>query len=437
MTGTLSPLVIEVAGVPDVTALADSELLALQRSYGAARRQVDAGSSVLAAEVARRSHHDLGYSGLAQRQGARTPEKLIASVTGLSVPESRAMIAAGAAADAPWMGEVTSALQQGDVSVGATAAILAGLGTPSADVDADALLEAAREVLEDSGTLPPEQVARRAREKRDELDEAGVLDREKALRDKRFLRLTPQDDGMTRIFGLLDPESAALVTDAFDLVTSPRRGGPRFVDEQAKAKAQRIIDDPRTTEQITLDAFVEMVRIAGAADTGRVFGVRKPSVRVHITQHDLERGKGLAHIEGQTAAISVQTADRIGCSTGYLPIVFDEDDPLNLGRAQRLFTEKQRVALAAAWGGCAIDGCDRPPSWTEAHHADEWERDSGDTDVRNGILLCKHHHMWLHDTGARITRNGDQYLLHVPGREPVTLETKNPIRQRERRRRAA
>ena len=35
---------------------------------------------------------------------------------------------------------------------------------------------------------------------------------------------------MTRVHGLLDPESAAIVVPIFDAITSPRRGGPRFVD---------------------------------------------------------------------------------------------------------------------------------------------------------------------------------------------------------------
>ena len=97
---------------------------------------------------------------------------------------------------------------------------------------------------------------------------------------------------MTRMTGLLDPESAAIVSDAFDSVTSPRRGGPRFVDPAAEARADAIIDDPRTTEQLTLDAFVEMVRIAGAADRGRVFGTRKPAVRLLATLADLDRRDG-------------------------------------------------------------------------------------------------------------------------------------------------
>jgi hypothetical protein len=430
MTGTLRDLTIVVAGVPSVAGLTDDQLLAKQAEYAGARRLLDAGAAVLAAEIGRRSHHDLGYSGLAQRAGARTPERLVARVTGLSVPESRAMISAGAAAQQPWMGSVTTALETGGVSVGAAAAIRAGLGEPDENVSGEVLTAAAQKVLDESGALPPEQVARRAREVRDELDAAGVADRERALRARRFLRLTPQDDGMTRIYGLLDPESAALVTDAIDLVTAPRRGGPRFVDETAARRAQQIVDDPRTTEQLAVDALVEMVRIAAAADTGRVFGTRKPSVRVHVDVTVLDSGRGAASIEGQTAAISAVTAQRVGCAEGFLPLLFDGTAPLDLGRTQRLFSEKQRIVLAARWGGCAIAGCDRPPSWTEAHHIDEWDAHGGRTDVRDGILLCRHHHMWLHDIGARIVRDGERYELRVPGDPPVELVSKNPVRRR-------
>jgi hypothetical protein len=235
---------------------------------------------------------------------------------------------------------------------------------------------------------------------------------------------------MTRIAGLLDPESAALVTDAIDLVTAPRRGGPRFVDESAKARAAAIVEDSRTTEQLALDAIVEMIRIAGAADEGRVFGAHRPAVRVHVSLADIDRRSGAATLEGQSAAISAETAQRIGCASGMLPLLFDGATPLDLGRSQRLFSAPQRAMLAAIWGGCAITGCDRPPSWTEAHHIDHWDRDQGRTDVRDGILLCRHHHMWVHDIGARIVRSGTAYELRVPRARPVPLPSKNAVRRR-------
>lgn len=300
---------------------------------------------------------------------------------------------------------------------------------PSASVAADDLQDAARALALEP--LPPEKMARRAREVRDALDAAGVAAREEELRDRRFLRLTPQPDGMTRLFGLLDPESAALVTDAIDAVTAPRRGGPRFVDPVEMARVEALERDPRTTEQLAVDGLVEMVRIAGSADDGRVFGVRKPAVRIHVDARDLLAGDGAAWIEGQTASVSVATAARVACSDGYLPVVFGPSETLDVGRAQRLFTDRQRVALAAIWGGCAVETCDRPPSWTEAHHVEPWSH-GGRTDVGDGVLLCRHHHLLLHNNGWRITRppgKGSTGWTMSDGIRVLRLEAKSPVRR--------
>jgi hypothetical protein len=179
-----------------------------------------------------------------------------------------------------------------------------------------------------------------------------------------------------------------------------------------------------------------MVRIAAAVDDGRVFGMRKPAVRVHVTLHDLDRRAGTAHIEGQTVAVSIATAHRVACASGFVPIVFDDHGhALKLGRTQRLFTEHQRTVLAAIWGGCAHPDCDRPPSWTEAHHIDEWHRDRGATDVDDGILLCRHHHLLVHNNGWKVRREGGAYeLLPPPGEAlhpaPTILTPKNPAHRR-------
>lgn len=233
---------------------------------------------------------------------------------------------------------------------------------------------------------------------------------------------------MTRLVGLLDPESAALVTDAVDRVTMPRRGGVRFVDPAEQVRAEAIIADSRTTEQLTHDALVQMVRIAGQVDDGQIFGERGPAVRVHVTLADLERRAAKAGIEGQTAAISISTVERAVCSVGLIPILFDDDGrSMKVGRASRLFTRKQQIAMAARDGGCLIDGCDRPPSWCEAHHIDEWSH-GGNTDVDDGVLLCRHHHMWIHDTDARIRRTGATYRLHTGDGVVVELRSKSQIR---------
>ncbi|MES1212125.1 MAG: DUF222 domain-containing protein [Leifsonia sp.] len=435
---TATMLHLEVPDLQGIEAAPDAELIETMRAWARARREVDAGLATLAGVVAARSSLELGYDGLAQRAGARTAEAFVSQLTGTTGVEARAITTVGTmmSAPAPWLGEVATLVTAGEVSIGAAAAIQAGLGGPSPTVAADDLADAAHSLLSEAGSLPPEKVARRARELRDELDEAGVADREAMLRDKRFLRLIPLPDGMTKLVGLLDPESAALVTDAVDAVTAPRRGGPRFVDASAVARSEAIVNDPRSTEQLALDALVETIRIATTADQGRVFGTRRPGVRVHVTLSDLDRRAGIAHLEGQTAAVSVDTAHRMGCADGLVPILFDDlGRPLKLGHTERLFTEHQRTVLAAIWGGCAHPGCDRPPAWTEAHHIDEWKKHHGRTDVADGILLCRHHHMLVHNNHWRITRRGARYeLLPPPGdalhRDPVPLAPKNPTHAR-------
>ncbi|GHF05717.1 HNH endonuclease signature motif containing protein [Pseudolysinimonas yzui] len=433
------PAVATVIELPELSGLpraSDAELERLLGKVAAAKRQVDACAAVLAGEVERRSDRELGYSGLAQRSGDRTADGFVARVTGASGVEARQLVTVGKLLDAPspWFADVAAAVTAGDVSVGAAAAITSGLGTPSASVSPDALLDAAQQLVTEMAGLPPEKVARRAREVRDELDAAGVADREALLRSKRFLRLTPQADGMTRIFGMLDPVQAALVTDAIDCVTAPRRGGPRFVDPDELARVDALEKDPRTTEQIAVDALVEMIRIAGAADPDRVFGVRKPAVRVHVDSGDLASGDGYATIEGQTATISIATAEGLACADGYQTIVFHADGTVDVGRTQRLFTERQRIALAAVWGGCAVETCDRPPSWTEAHHSVPWSH-GGRTDIADGILLCRHHHMLLHNNNWRINRPPGRrhtgWSMTSPDGRTLRLVTKNALRTRQ------
>jgi Domain of unknown function (DUF222) len=428
-TTASEPLVI-----PDLTGmtlLGDAEVMRLQSDLASMRRRVDAASAMVAGEIARRSAVDLGYTGLAQRLGARTPEKLVAQLSGMSAPEARAMVSVGESlgGEQPWLESVLDRVVSGEVSVGAAAAIRVGLGAPSDDVAIDDLSAAARRLAEESAGLSPEKAAAKARQARDDLDEAGVADREALLRGRRYLRLVPRADGMTQLFGLLDPESAALVTDAVDRVTMPRRGGVRFVDPAEQARAEAIVADARTTEQLALDALVHMVRIAGRVDDGQIFGERGPAVRAHVSLADLERRAGRGGIEGQTASVSIPTIERAICSVGLIPILFHDDGrSLKLGRTSRLFTQKQRIAMAARDGGCLIGGCDRPPSWCEAHHIDEWTADHGRTDVDDGVLLCRHHHMWVHDTGARVTRSGATYRVNHADGTVTALQSKSTIR---------
>lgn len=425
------------------TTASDDALLEHQRTLAQSVRLLETAAASLAAEIAHRSRRELGYDGLAQKRGMRTPEALVQTITGSSAPAARRLVRVGTlvaqnsglyeTSTEPWLAEVLAAAGRGQLSAEAVDAIRLGLSSPTEGVPPDALAEAARWLLDRAASVTVEMLASLAREKRDDLDAAGVALREHELREKRYARLTRLTDGTTRLVAVLDPESAAVVVSAIDAATSPRRGGPRFVDPEEIERAERIINDERTTEQIALDALVELIDVAVRGDSSHVLGARRPEVRVLVTARDLADGTGAAQIEGQSVAISVQSALRLACDGGIVPIIFDDNGAvLNLGRKKRFHSARQRVAVAARDGGCTITGCDRPPSWTEVHHIVPWS-EGGKTSVDDAVLLCRHHHLLIHNNGWSVRRLGHEYWLHPPPGQPglpELLETKSRTMRR-------
>jgi Domain of unknown function (DUF222) len=406
----------------DYREMDDATLLELNRLASAERQLVEAHAAVIAGEIAHRSAPELGHSGLAQRNGYRTPQELVRVSTRSTARDASTIVRVGLLArDAqladnpqrPWLAAVSGALAAGNLPLASADAIQSGLSEPAADVPASQLAAAAAQLVTEAETLDPDRLFRRARQLRDELDELGIADRERARHDRRSLRFTRQPDGMGRLTWLLDPESAAVAAELYDRATSPRRGGPRFRDD-LEATAERILADPRTTEQLASDVFLELLRHGSDADDSQLLGSGAPSVRVLVTAATMAAGVGHGRLEGQSDPVSLQTVQRLECAGTMMPLLFDNNQPLDVGREQRLFTYRQRIALAARDGGCRIPGCDRPPSWTEAHHVKHWVRDGGSTDVADGILLCRHHHMMLHNNDWEIRRRGSDYWLVPP-----------------------
>ena len=274
-----------------------------------------------------------------------------------------------------------------------------------------------------------EQAAAHARSIRDELDAENVARREQEQRDARYLSITPRSDGMFNVRGLLDAESAAVLTTATDAIIAPRRGGPRFVD-QAKAEQQKRweSEDTRTIPQMMVDALVDLVSIAVKTDDGVALTGGKGAVSVHVPAQTLISGIGPAHFEGNPDLISPATAQRFSCNTDTVMVNFDRGFAIDVGWDQRLFTRKQRVASSRPRRGLHVPRL-RPPTVlvTEAHHINEWAADHGRTDTADGILLCRHHHMLLHNNGWRITRTGTTYYLHSPDGHVTTLRSKSPL----------
>ncbi|MDE0545408.1 HNH endonuclease signature motif containing protein [Microbacterium sp. C7(2022)] len=136
---------------------------------------------------------------------------------------------------------------------------------------------------------------------------------------------------------------------------------------------------------------------------------------------------GVGHFEDGGASLPSWLIAQQACDVGTVKVTTDTaGNPLDLGREVRLFSAKQKIALAVRDGGCRWRDCDRPASYCEAHHIDPWVAENGRTDIDRGILLCRFHHMELHHGGWRITREGkDDFMLHPPAgradRTPIRL----------------
>jgi len=330
-----------------------------------------------------------------------------------------------------------------DASYGANSEMSTEVGADgnTRTVTIEQLVTAARQLLFDAATCTVEQLAVRARHARAtldaEADASRALEREQARRNRRYLYLSRQPDGMTRLSGLLDPESAAMVTAAIDAATSPRRGGPRFVGASEIDRAERIVRDRRSNEQLAVDTLVELVRIGGNIAPATLLGTRSPAVQVLVAERDLIQRSGLARIDGQSEPVSVATAERHICESGTVPITINHTgDVIALGRENRLYTRRQRLALAARDGGCRFPACTRPPSWAEAHHIIPWS-EGGRTDLHNGVLLCRHHHLLLHNNGWRFAHIGGELSVIPPQtldphQKPIAAPSRNPIIERVR-----
>jgi Domain of unknown function (DUF222)/HNH endonuclease len=198
-------------------------------------------------------------------------------------------------------------------------------------------------------------------------------------------------DGIARFSGTMPNLAFDMLTANLDALSSPRRD--RLPDDTPAD------DGEEQAEQVPYPvrlghAFCEWVERTAAKGISLGDGVNATIV-VTIDEQTLRDRVGAATLASGDE-IPVEELRRLACNADILPMVLGSDSqPVNLGRASRLFSKGQRTALAARDGGCVFPGCERPPGWTEAHHVTPWSA-GGKTDLSNGALLCGYHHRLIH-----------------------------------------
>ena len=186
----------------------------------------------------------------------------------------------------PWQAPIMHAVADGIFSPGVGDALLRGLGTLDQSITAEKLAAALQLLLVEAPGMNTEQAYKRARRLRDELDAASILAREKQARDDTTWSLWRRADGVVTLHALLPPEQGELWIATYDALTSPRRGGVRFVDPDRAAWVQSVKDDPRTVDQIAADSFTQLLKLGADADPSTLFGGLRPVVQIIVAERD-------------------------------------------------------------------------------------------------------------------------------------------------------
>ncbi|MGO4678659.1 DUF222 domain-containing protein [Microbacterium sp. 2MCAF23] len=441
-----------------IAGLEDVEVVAVRREAGQVGALVEQIQVMSAGVIAERSSREAGHSGLAQRLGHRSAASLIQELGGMAKGEAARQVRVGEALlddahgdaasegadvgspDRPrpelspfgdWRETLRSGLRAGTLTSAQFDAIRRGLGDPPEGA-VEAWAQATTQLIDEAARRTVEELGASARTIRDILDSDGAEARFLARYERRSFRTWFDLDGARRASIAFDDEGGAFVDAIFAAALRPRRGGPRFVDPDEKMHAEALATDPRSNDQLAYDLLLDLVRTGALADADAVLGSRQVGLRlVQVTDRNHGPAPTAVTEDGLTA-LPATVAERRICDTGALVVAVDScGNPLDVGRESRLFTSKQRIGLAIRDGGCRWNGCDRPASYCEAHHIDEWARDQGRTDIDRGILLCRFHHMELHHGGWRITREGKaDFVLHHPdgGRAQALLRTRLPLR---------
>jgi hypothetical protein len=150
----------------------------------------------------------------------------------------------------------------------------------------------------------------------------------------------------------------------------------------------------------------------------------RPHVGVVLDYEDLlHRGQGTLIDSGEP--ISAEVIQQLLCDAAVHRILRKGSSTiLDLGRTTPVVSPAQHAALAVRDGGCRWPGCDRPPSWCDAHHIDHWGADFGPTALANLALLCRRHHRRIHRRGtfARLDLATAQLTITLPSGRVISSE---------------
>ncbi|MFD7156212.1 DUF222 domain-containing protein [Kribbella sp. NPDC059898] len=279
-------------------------------------------------------------------------------------------------------------------------------------------------------THTPQELRTAAKHLCDRIDADGPEPEEHKAYQRESLTLSTAENGV-KFRGYLANENAELLRAIV----------------HAGARPHKTVDgehDPRPRDKRQADALTTALTVAANAwDTDTAGHGAKANITVTIDLDDLKSAtahatgqtvhgddltSATAHATGQTVYgddLSAATIRRLACDANVIPLVLGSNsEPLDVGRRERLVTRHIRHALIARDRGCVV--CAAPPVMCDAHHLTHWI-DGGATALTNLALLCRRHHVDLHNDRWHITiTNGKVHVARPAWADPITTPAMNP-----------
>ena len=276
-------------------------------------------------------------------------------------------------------------------------------------------------------TVPHVELLAAAAHRRDDLYEefeTTLLDTAATVEVQDFPRVTKQwalyaDDELSR-------REASFAFDRRGLLLSPTLHGSAvsgFLDAEASATVATTLDelqpiegpsDTRTQAQRRADALVLLCERAQGGDLPEsrpIGGVET------VISHDLLARRPLLDLDALQCEIEGFgpipriTAERLVCDCAIARLVVDaKGEILDLGRRTRTIPRRLRRAVRLRDQHCQFPGCRAPAAWCDVHHLVHWLL-GGETNLDNCALLCRRHHVAVHEGGWKLVRGPNGLTL--------------------------
>lgn len=296
----------------------------------------------------------------------------------------------------PQLPELGHYLHTGNLGAEQSAIIVKTMSKIPTEVPADIRKDAEHTLIVHARTMDPVDLNKVAARLLLTLDPNGDFEPTDPA-DRTELALGTRDvrTGLTPIKGNLDDSTVAAFIAATDPHAQPRPETDGVKDH--RCAATRLAHALSTV----LDAYLTI-------GDGPVQGGERPHVTMTVQYDALTSRLGDATLTAAGTPAGPALARRILCDCDVIPTVLGSaGEPLDIGRATRIWPTAIRRAAILRDGGCLFPGCDRPARWTEIHHVAFWVN-GGPTSLDNAACLCGVHHALVHkgDWQVRMAKDG-------------------------------